>query len=155
MIKITVDVRGDEYILRAARNLGHEMDRQIKQAIPEIGELTEAFARDMCPVDTGRLRSSIGRFDSAYMVKPNPDTTPEDAIWELGENYVTVGTRVPYAMFVHQNNPWMESAARMIKDTLQGIAEEIMDNTAVELFGQSVSRLAGRIARRVRRRRGG
>lgn len=60
------------------------MNSAMVAALSEMGLTCEAFAKGMCPVDTGRLRNSI--------------------TWALdaGGNRVFVGTNVEYAYSVHE-----------------------------------------------------
>lgn len=47
-----------------------EMERKISLALDLIGQTAEGYAKDNCPVDTGRLRSSISNKvvdDTAYI----------------------------------------------------------------------------------------
>ena len=46
------------------------IERAIKAALEEIGQLAEGYAKKRCPVDTGRLRNSITHMtsgNSAYI----------------------------------------------------------------------------------------
>ncbi len=36
-----------------------QLQRAKEEALTQCGQLAEAYARDLCPVDTGRLRDSI------------------------------------------------------------------------------------------------
>ena len=61
-----------------------ELNRKIKLALQLIGEAAEGYAKDDCPVDTGRLRNSI-----TYKVVD-------------GDCYI--GTNVKYAKYVEFND---------------------------------------------------
>ena len=58
------------------------LPEQIDAALTAIGLTAESYAKELCPVDTGRLRNSITN------------------VVELGENAVYIGTNVEYAAFV-------------------------------------------------------
>ena len=58
------------------------LPEQIEQALTAIGLTAESYAKQECPVDTGRLRNSI-----THAV-------------ESGEKAVYIGTNVEYAAFV-------------------------------------------------------
>lgn len=53
------------------------LHENFQTAFEEIGQTAEAYAKEMCPVDTGRLRNSIGH--------------------QASEREVVVGTNVEYA----------------------------------------------------------
>lgn len=59
-----------------------EMKDQVNIALAAIGETAEGYAKDNCPVDTGRLRNSITN-------KVEPDAKA-----------VHIGTNVEYAPYV-------------------------------------------------------
>lgn len=58
------------------------LPEQIEQALTAIGLTAESYAKQECPVDTGRLRNSI-----THAV-------------EAGEQAVYIGSNVEYAAFV-------------------------------------------------------
>ena len=58
------------------------LPEQIEQALTAIGLTAETYAKQECPVDTGRLRNSI-----THAV-------------ETGEQAVYIGSNVEYAAFV-------------------------------------------------------
>ena len=72
-----------------------EFAEKVQLALKLIGEACEGYAKEDCPVDTGRLRNSItyatttekGSGDSAPRGKPEEDT-------------VYIGSNVEYAKFV-------------------------------------------------------
>ena len=57
-----------------------ECQEKIDVALEKIGLVAERYSKEMCPVDTGRLRNSITH--------------------AVGNNQVTVGTNVEYAIYV-------------------------------------------------------
>lgn len=59
-----------------------ELSRRVEQALAAIGMTAETHAKQLCPVDTGRLRNSL-----THAV-------------ELGEQAVYIGSNVEYAGFV-------------------------------------------------------
>jgi phage gpG-like protein len=61
-----------------------EFDRKIKLTLSAMGELAEKYAKEGCPVDTGRLRNSI--------------THQEDKMTTI------IGTNVEYAQDVELNH---------------------------------------------------
>lgn len=138
MIDVIIRVEGLDILPRMSREIEPATSRAFRAALPSVGLLMEAFIREFVPVDTGRLRSSIGHFDSAFMVKPNPDINADDAIWRIGRRFVTVGTRVHYAKITHRNLPWMEIAMRMMMDHLDGILDAVTDDISGEILGEQI-----------------
>lgn len=59
-----------------------ELSAKVERALTAIGMTCESHAKDICPVDTGRLRNSI-----------------TNAV-EMGEQAVYIGTNVEYAGYV-------------------------------------------------------
>lgn len=59
-----------------------ELSAKVERALTAIGMTGESHAKDLCPVDTGRLRNSI-----------------TNAV-EMGEQAVYIGTNVEYAAYV-------------------------------------------------------
>lgn len=55
-----VSITGDREISRALASAGNRIEAAIKGAVAEIALGVERGAKERCPVDTGRLRSSIG-----------------------------------------------------------------------------------------------
>ena len=81
--------------------------QQVKQALMAIGVTAEGYAKENCPVDTGRLRNSItwaveGAQGAANTNKHKDgpkDAQPEDYAkrGEPEKNTVVIGTNVEYA----------------------------------------------------------
>ena len=84
-------------------------------ALEEIGLVTEAAAKKLCPVDTGRLRNSITH---AF----------ED------DHSIVVGTNVEYATYVHdgtsrrKGTPFLTQAATSNKGRYDAIVRKHMTN---------------------------
>lgn len=56
---IKARVTGEKELLRALNNLPANVGNKLKKAVAETVLLTETKAKQLAPVDTGRLRSSI------------------------------------------------------------------------------------------------
>lgn len=75
------------------------LPEQIEAALIAIGATAESHAKDICPVDTGRLRNSI-----TFAV-------------DMNENAAYIGTNVEYAAFVENGSskrkarPYLRPAA--------------------------------------------
>ena len=86
-----------------------EINRRAELAMCAIGEKAEGYAKDNCPVDTGRLRNSITYATATKQGKPNTrhggeKSTPEKARGEdyqvkstPAKNTCYIGTNVEYA----------------------------------------------------------
>lgn len=79
-IEVILDVRGVRELKNKLRSLNRGMQRQIYHQLHRLGSLIKNLAKQLAPVRTGRLRSSI-----YSKVKD----------WIL-----IVGARVPYACYV-------------------------------------------------------
>jgi len=141
MIKFNVRIWGKQ-VFKGAETFPENMSAIIKEALPSIGLLVEANCRDMCPVDTGRLRSSIGHYDRIFMVKENPDENPEDAHWVLGHDFVEIGTRVPYSAVVHDRAPYLEAGLRQSMQDIHEIIKAIMAKAVERTFGRKLRKKA-------------
>lgn len=90
------------------------LDEQIEAALTAIGMQAETYAKQLAPVDTGRLRNSI--------------TNEVD----VSEKSVTIGSAVEYAPFVEQGTskrrakPYLRPAIIDHRDDYQRIVENIL-----------------------------
>lgn len=90
------------------------LPEQIEQALTAIGLTAESYAKQECPVDTGRLRNSI-----THAV-------------ETGEQAVYIGTNVEYAVFVElgtsrmKPRPYLKPAATEHSAEYKSLAEQAL-----------------------------
>ena len=111
---IKIDVVGTGELSRALARLTELSDREARRVVAEVAYEIEADAKELCPVDTGRLRSSI--------------TTALAATYPGAE----VGTNVEYAPYVEfgtyrqQAQPYLTPAAETNRETLRRRIEEAM-----------------------------
>lgn len=90
------------------------LPEQIEQALTAIGLTAESYAKQDCPVDTGRLRNSI-----THAV-------------EMGEQSVYIGTNVEYAAFVElgtsrmKPRPYLKPAATQHSAEYKSLAEQAL-----------------------------
>lgn len=98
---ISFEIRNDNSaeVLKAMRE-------QAMIALKAIGEEAEGYAKDDCPVDTGRLRNSITFATKSYKSKGN-DRTGEKASAKERKKLANpedltlyLGTNVDYAVYV-------------------------------------------------------
>lgn len=96
------------------REVAEAIDKAVAAALEEMGLACEGFAKLACPVDTGRLRSSI-----THMTKPS-------------DNAVYVGTNVEYGPdvelgTVHMDaRPFLKPAAADHADAYRAILRRHM-----------------------------
>lgn len=110
MIDLSVDTQSNTDLFKNA------LSEQVAQALEAIGLTAEAYAVDLCPVDTGRLRNSIAhaRDDDAVYIGTNVEYAP----------YVELGTSKKNS----QARPFLRPAATehsaeykdIVKSALQG-----------------------------------
>lgn len=92
------------------------MDSALERALTRIGFQAEGYAKDLCPVDTGRLRASI----------TNEVASEEKAVY--------IGTNVEYAPYVElgtrrqRAQPYLKPAAANHRKTYQNILEDELKN---------------------------
>lgn len=94
-----------------------EFERKVGLALGAMGEIVEGYAKDDCPVDTGRLRNSL--------------TNQVDS----GNQVVYVGTNVEYGKYVEFDGTkyhvvgkahFLRDAATTHNDELKNAAETIL-----------------------------
>lgn len=109
-MKIRMDTKIESNVDEVLR----ELDQAKQRALEEIGLLAESYAKQYCPVDTGRLRNSISH-----------------AVSE-SEQAAVIGTNVEYAPYVElgtsrqKPQPYLEPAATEHLDEYQKIVEDEM-----------------------------
>ena len=109
MSSVTVIDNSKEYL--------KALDDATAAALEAIGLQAEKYAKQSCPVDTGRLRNSIGH-----------DTASE-------ENAEYIGTNVEYAAYVEfgtvkmAERPYLKPAATEHGDEYKRIVEKYMQGT--------------------------
>ena len=90
-----------------------EMKRQATNGLNAIGLTAEGYAKEDCPVDTGRLRNSINfaTENSTGSGEDAPKVTPEELTLYLGTNveyaeYVELGTGIYASNGAGRKTPW-------------------------------------------------
>lgn len=103
--------------VRITNNSGELLDalsEQIEQALTAIGLTAESYAKQECPVDTGRLRNSI-----------------TNAV-RVDEKAVYIGSNVSYAAFVElgtsrmKARPYLKPAATEHTAEYKSLAEQAL-----------------------------
>ena len=120
------DVAGNLIILQDnTAYIVQSMDRALAEALDEIGEMVVQRARELCPVDTGRLRNSIThRMGGGGFSFPGMGAS-------VGKE-VTVGSNVEYAAYVELGTskmdaqPFLRPAAEDYAGEYRRVVEEHM-----------------------------
>lgn len=120
------DVAGNLIILQDnTEYVMQSMDRALAEALDEIGEMVVQRARELCPVDTGRLRNSIThRMGGGGFSFPGMGAA-------VGKE-VTVGSNVEYAAYVELGTsrtdaqPFLRPAAEDYAGEYRRVVEEHM-----------------------------
>lgn len=114
------------------------LPEQIEQALIAIGLTAESYAKEGCPVDTGRLRNSItyatGEFMGVGEYKDNNNVAYIDATakGKPGKNSVYIGTNVEYAQYVETGSskqkarPFLKPAATEHTAEYKSLAEQAL-----------------------------
>lgn len=117
------DVEGNLIILQDnAEYVASAIDRALAEAIDEIGQQMVQRARELCPVDTGRLRNSI-----TYRLGGGGFSFP--GMGASAGKEVTVGSEVEYAAYVElgtsrtRAQPFLRPAAADYADEYRSIVE--------------------------------
>lgn len=102
---MSANIKGLDSLLSKINQLGGSSDKALDKAIMKAGKLVEGDAKDLCTVDTGRLRNSIhtklGGSSDAYTYKDNNGNEFSGGLANLGQVHTAiVGTNVEYAAYV-------------------------------------------------------
>jgi len=82
-----LEIKGTEKLRSALKDLLEDTQRNIPKILRQAGHAGVALCKIECPVDTGRLKESIG----------NPT---KEGIFDVTRNAVVFGTAVDYAFHV-------------------------------------------------------
>jgi len=116
---IDIDLRNIANLEKALKEMPGLVKEELGKAVEELVLIVEAKAKELCPVDTGLLRSSI---------------TPVIASW--AEAYV--GTNTQYAPYVEFGTKKMAAQPFLEPAFLEG------QKQASKVFGQAVGRVIAR-----------
>lgn len=94
--------------------INQELAKKIARALEAVGATAEAYAKELCPVDTGRLRDSI--------------------TYSVNDNTVYLGSDVEYAPYVEfgthkqKPQPFMSPAMQDHLDEYKAILEDFLQS---------------------------
>lgn len=109
MINITIKIDSKQYE-QFLKEMPDRMASALDRSIKKIAFLIEGFSKQVTPVDTGRLRSSIHTV--------------------TGDLRASVGTNVDYAVFVHDGTkrmggrPFMRQGLEQAEGEIEGIVSD-------------------------------
>jgi len=95
--------------------------KEIKKALEKSAYQIVRETKPLTPVDTNTLRSSIGEVN-------------KQGIFKIEKLKATVGTRVKYAVYVHEgtrymvNRPFLATGARQAVSKIQGFFKDAINN---------------------------
>lgn len=115
-----------------------ELEKKILKALSVIGEAAEGYAKEDCPVDTGRLRNSItyathekhskGNTHKHPKGKQNADPEEFEAHAKPDKNCVCIGTNVEYAQYVEfRSMEHITGKAHFLRDAVMEHNDEYKD----------------------------
>jgi len=116
---IGIDFRGIENLQLAIKEMPNLVKEELGKAVTELVLIIEGFAKEQCPVDTGKLRASI---------------TPVVESWAAAY----VGTNTEYAPYVEFGTKKMAAQPFLEPAFLEG------QKQAGKTFGAAVDRAVAR-----------
>ena len=122
---IDIDLRQIERLQKAMKQMPELIAEELGKAVRDLVLIVEAKAKELCPVDTGKLRASI---------------TPVIQSW--AQAYV--GTNTHYAPYVEYGTKHAAAQPFLEPAFLEGKKQ------ASKVFGKAVSRAIARFERRAR-----
>ena len=113
----TVELRGTQAIVNNIRRLNKEIQEEFRKVVLQTAYVVEGDAKQMCPVDTGRLRGSLSvNWSNSGLTKGKTQSpaTSEDGVAQpgfgTGQFLAAVGTNVEYAEYVENRHPFLWTA---------------------------------------------
>ena len=113
------------------------MKSQIQLGLQAIGEQAEGFAKDYCPVDTGRLRDSITYITSTSQGSAGPEAQDgdSDAHGVPDETELQLGTNVEYARYQEYGDAYSHSTgkAHFLRDAIANHGDQFKNTMQAAL----------------------
>ena len=122
---IDIDLRKIEKLQKAMKAMPDLITEELGKAVRDLVLIVEARAKELCPVDTGKLRASI---------------TPVIESWAAGY----IGTNTHYAPYVEFGTKKMAAQPFLEPAFLEGRKQ------AKKVFGKAISRAISRFERRAK-----
>ena len=122
---IDIDFRKIEKLQKAMKEMPDLITEELGKAVRDLVLIVEAKAKELCPVDTGKLRASI---------------TPVIQSWAKAY----VGTNTHYAPYVEYGTKMSPAQPFLEPAFLEGKKQ------ASKVFGKAISRAIARYNRRAR-----
>lgn len=116
-MSFTVSIDGDEEFRKLLHSTGMRLEQALKGAVAETALDVERDAKRSAPVDTGRLRSSIGVEFIDGGLAADVTASAEYAVWvEQGHNVPGSTKRIP-------PRPFLTPAAERARARFRGVVE--------------------------------
>jgi len=113
----TVEIKGMEAFVKNCKRISKEAQEKFKKVVIQNAYEVERDAKQMCPVDTGRLRGSLSTNWTGSATKRGKTDSPamaDDGVGrpEFGKAnfFAAVGTNVEYADYVEHWRPYLWTA---------------------------------------------
>ena len=100
---IDVEIKGLEKLTEAFARIPKIVDKEVKDGLTKAAFIVERTAKHLTPVDTGRLRASIG--GGEYRVKGGRSSYVKGTGVSIKRRKAIIGTNLPYAERIHKHGP--------------------------------------------------
>ena len=108
----------------ALRKSPQSAEKEIKKALEKSALQIVRETKPITPIDTGRLRTSIG-------------STSSEGILKIEKEKATIGSRVKYAIYVHRRVPFLERGAKQAENKIKGFFKDAIDNVFKKIARES------------------
>lgn len=108
-----VHLTGGDEVLRRHREILEKAGAEVKRMLDKAALDTESRAKDICPVDTGRLRSSIAI------------SSPTEFTRDVGPRGVEYAVDVEMGTNRSRAQPYMRPAYELIRPGLEAALEQL------------------------------
>ena len=119
MGRVTVEVKGKDRLITKFENMSREMTKQVKQSVKKHTYDMERNAKQKAPVDTGRLKGSIGSSFFNSGLSGEVSTNVKYAIYqEYGTRYMPAQPFF-YPAFLVTRSAFIRDLSRITKDVVK------------------------------------
>ena len=127
MTQLTIQIKGLDKLKAQMKASPAIVKKHLNEAINRSIDKLEGETKKVTPVDTGRLRASIGggtfkggSFKEGYGVK-------------MKDLWASIGTNVKYAPHVHKRKPFFKWGVQSSERTIDSLFKKAGDNIVKEL----------------------
>ena len=115
----------------ALRKAPQSAEKEIKKALALSIFSIEREAKQLTPVDTGRLRASLG----GGSFKGGSFATGKNI--KIEKDRASIGSHVKYAVSVHSRTPFLAAGAMRAKKSIDGFFKDAIDNVFNKIARES------------------